>query len=164
MMLWLALSLAMGGNPWPPAGWRLPTEADYSGDWLAFRKDLPTPFHVEADFNGDGVPDDAWILLRSTGVGWRVVARVSQKGASARMFDLVDPDGDASAQYHGIALVKPGRYETACGKGYFECKPGEPEVLNLKKPAIEFFKYESASSIFFWESKAKRFRQVWTSD
>ena len=156
MILWLALSLVLHANAWPPAGWRLPTEADYSGDWLAFRQDVPTPFHVEADFNGDGVRDDAWILLRSTGVGWRVVARVSQKGAAARTCDLVEPDGDASAQYHGIALVKPGRYETACGKGYFECETGEPEVLDLKRPAIEFFKYESASSIFFWESKAKR--------
>ena len=89
---------------------------------------------------------------------------MSQKGEAARVVELVKPVGDASAQYHGIALVKPGRYEAACGKGYFDCKPGEPEILRLKRPAIEFFKYESASSIFFWDSKSQKFRQVWTSD
>jgi len=164
LILWLALVLAIGGTTWPPAGWRLPTEADYSGDWQDFREKLPTPFHVEADFNGDGVPDEAWILLRSAGVGWTVVARVSQKGRPAQVLELVAPDGFASAQYYGITLAKPGRYETACGKGYFECAPGEPKVLNLTRPSIEFFKYESASSIFFWDAKAKRFREVQTSD
>jgi hypothetical protein len=163
MTLWFALSLALG-VAWPPPGWRVPTDADYSGDWQEFRKDVPVPFHVEGDFDGDGLSDEAWILLRSSGDGWMVVARMSQKGKPSRLIDLVKPTGEASAQYHGIALAKPGRYETACGKGYFECKPGEPEVLDLKRPGIEFFKYESASSIFFWDSTSRRFRQVWTSD
>ena len=131
---------------------------------MAFRKDLPEPFHVRADFNGDRIPDDAWILLRSTEVGWSVWARLSRKGAPAKMIQLVEWQRDAGAQYQGIALVTPGRYETACGKGYWECKPGEPKVLKLIRPSIEFFKFESASSIFFWDPKMSKFHQVWTSD
>ena len=34
----------------------------------------------------------------------------------------------------GIDIVKPGKYKTACGKGYYECEKGEPEVLKLKRP------------------------------
>jgi hypothetical protein len=63
-----------------------------------------------------------------------------------------------------IGLVPPGQYKTACGKGYWECESGEPEILDLKLPAIEFAKYESASSVFWWNRRAGAFRRTWISD
>jgi hypothetical protein len=45
-----------------PNGYRFPNEADYSGDWKEFRAKFPTPFVAKADFNGDGVPDEVWLL------------------------------------------------------------------------------------------------------
>jgi len=48
----------------------------------------------------------------------------------------------------GIAKVKPGEYETACGKGYWECGKNEPEKLKTGRDAVEFFKEDSASSVY----------------
>jgi hypothetical protein len=53
----------------------------------------------------------------------------------------------------GIAGVKPGQYETACGKGYWECGKDEPEKLSTKRDAVEFFKDESASSVYVYNPR-----------
>ena len=64
----------------------------------------------------------------------------------------------------GINTVKPGEYKTVCGKGYFKCEKGEPEVLKLKRPAIDYFKFQSANSFFFWDDKTGDFKRIWISD
>ena len=64
----------------------------------------------------------------------------------------------------GIAKVKPGEYETACGKGYWECGKDEPEKLKTKRDAVEFFKDESASSVYVYNSIKRKFIPVATSD
>lgn len=42
--------------------------------------------------------------------------------------------------------MDPGSCQTACGKEYFECKEGEPEVIELVYPGISYFLEESANS------------------
>jgi hypothetical protein len=66
----------------------------------------------------------------------------------------------------GIHLVKPGRYETACGKGYGEefCSHGEPKFLKLATDAIDLFRQESADSIAYWDQKRNMFALVQMSD
>ena len=64
----------------------------------------------------------------------------------------------------GISKVSPGEYETACGKGYFECGPDEPEVLVLKLPGIDYFRFASANSFFYWDNASKSFKRIWISD
>ncbi len=68
------------------------------------------------------------------------------------------------AQRFGLALAKPGRYITACGKGYFDCKPGEPQSVDLKGVGFRFFVYESAATLYFWESGMSSFKGVQISD
>jgi hypothetical protein len=58
----------------------------------------------------------------------------------------------------------PGRYETACSKGYWDCQSSEPEVLELRNPAVFFFKEESAASVYVWVPSTKQFRRIWLSD
>ncbi len=41
----------------------------------------------------------------------------------------------------GVDVAKPGEYKTACGKGYFACAEGEPAILRLNRPAIDYFKF-----------------------
>ena len=62
----------------PLAGWRYPNEADYIGDWKDFRKEIPVPFHIQADFNGDGIIDHAWILIRTKSKGWGLFVFLGQ--------------------------------------------------------------------------------------
>lgn len=52
-----------------PRGWRFPTDADHSDGWVEYRDEFPIPFHVRGDFDGDGIVDDAWLLIRDAGKG-----------------------------------------------------------------------------------------------
>jgi len=163
LCLVLAAPAVAGAGIRPPEGWRFPGNADYKDDWLDFRKQLPKPFVVTADFNGDGVSDEAWILIRRNAPGWGLFVFLSNRRQQHQIIKLIEVNDD-HPQSTGIALVKPGRYKTACGKGYWECKPGEPEVLVLKRPSFKFFKFESASSIFYWDETAATFNRIWISD
>jgi hypothetical protein len=147
----------------PPDGWRYPEESDYAEDWKEFRSQRPVPFHVRGDFNGDGFTDDAWILLRVSGAGWGVFVFLSDNGTERKPITLFEDDR-GTAQSHGIGLVPPGRYATACGKGYFDCSSGEPENIELKLPSIDFFKYESANEYWFWDVDTRSFKTVAISD
>jgi hypothetical protein len=160
-----ANALASAGVVVPPEEYRFPTEADYSGDWMEFRSTKPTPFHVTQDFNGDSLLDEAWILLARKGAGWALfVFLTPSTGKSPAVITLEMDSGKIPAQSMGIAPVSPGRYQTACGKGYWECKSGEAPVLNIRLAAIDFFAYESANSYFWWDTRTSRFIRTWMSD
>lgn len=148
----------------PPRGWRYPQELDYLGNWKEFRKDLPVPFHVRADFNGDKISDDAWILIRTDDIGWGLFVFLSQGTGKVRTILLDNHPKDANPQTMGLGLVQKGAHKTACGKGYWECKRGEPAVLHLKNTGIEYFVYESSSSIFYWNQATNKFKRVAITD
>ena len=163
-LLLLAMPPVIGAQT-PPEGYRFPTEGDYAGGWQEFRANLPVPFHVTADFNGDSLIDEAWILLPEKGKTWTLTVFLRSSRTSFAKPIILERESDTWPVSMGIDLVPPGSYETACGKGYWECKGvAEPPVLILKTPAINFFLYESANSFFWWDSKAGRFRRTWISD
>ena len=163
LMLLSGPALSFAEEP-PIDGWRYPAESDYIDDWKEFRKEVPVPFHVQADFNGDGLIDDAWILIRTKGKGWGLFVFMGQPSNSKKIIQLDDNPNNDYPQRMGIALAKPDKYKTACGKGYFECEKGEPAVLDLKQPGIDYFVYESANSFFYWEKKTNSFKRIWISD
>jgi hypothetical protein len=160
----LTISGCQSADVEPPDGYRFPIEADYTGEWQAARQSMPAPFHIRADFDGDETLDDAWILLGRNGPNWGLFVFLGA-GPSPRHGIPLDIDtGETAPQSMGLALVSPGRYDTACGKGYWECKADEPERLSLDKPAINFFAYESANSFFWWDARTKAFARTWMSD
>jgi len=146
-----------------PDGWRYPGEPDFNGPWLDFRDKIPNPFHVKADFNGDGEDDDAWIMIRVDNSGWGLFVFMGDNDGQVRIIKLMDEPGRSYSSF-GIELVQPGAYETACGKGYWDCAPGESAVIVLKRPGINFFKYESANSFYFWDDEEEEFKSVSISD
>lgn len=147
----------------PPQGFRFPNERDYSADWkIAAPGDTP-PFVVNADFNGDNLPDEAWLLPAATARGWGLFVFLGVANGSPRVVRL-EGNQDSEVDGFGVALAEPGKHKTACGKGYWQCERDEPEVLNLKFPAIEFFRFESASSIFWWDVRTATFKRTWISD
>lgn len=149
-----------------PEGWRFPTEAELT---YVSRKESPTKYSKAiADFNGDGINDEAFLLKSTKFSGEGLFVRLSdkQKGFHWVKLDVIEwgkeyPKVDLSM---GVEIAKPGEYKTACGKGYFECKEGEPEVLKLRLPAIDYFRFESANSFFVWNAKTASFKRVWMSD
>jgi hypothetical protein len=48
---------------------------------------------------------------------------------------------------YGIRIAPIGEYQTACGKGYFDCDENEPEEIILKNPGIDFFPYDAGGII-----------------
>lgn len=111
-------------NPIAPAppGFRYPTKADQMHDWKTFEKQAPTPYHAQSDFNGDGVTDHVWILLRTSGTGWGLFVFLGQKNDPPVVVKLEEDDDRTPAQRLGVAIADPGEYATACGKGYWDLR------------------------------------------
>src|SRR5439155_22280273 len=89
-LLFLVVSSANAAEKPPIDGWCYPAESDYIDDWEDSRKQLRVPFHVQADFNGDGLVDDAWILIRTKGKGWGLFVFMGQQSNSKKIIQLDD--------------------------------------------------------------------------
>jgi hypothetical protein len=144
-----------------PTGWRRPTPAETAGEW---RQKSPTRFLVvKGDFDGDGKPDTAELLVDARAGRFALFAKLD----STAKWQLVgNPSDLKSLDRVGIDIVKVGEYKTACGKGYgdYACAHGEPDSLKLSTSAIDFFYTESSDSIVYWDSATKAFREVLISD
>jgi GH18 family chitinase len=143
-----------------PTGWTKPASKLTRQD---FRQKDPNHFLVvTGDFNGDGVQDKAMLLVnqRTQKLGF-FVCLTTETGCDWHRLEVMDI---AFLDVMGIAKVKPGQYDTACGKGYWECGKDEPEKLSTKRDAVEFFKDESASSVYVYNPKTRKFISIATSD
>ncbi|MBT0894524.1 hypothetical protein KI811_11960 [Geobacter hydrogenophilus] len=163
-LILLAANTVAASDVHVPKGWRLPTEKDMSGDWAEFRKDNPHPYLAQADFNGDGIPDDAYIALAVNGKSWALFVNLNKKKSPPKVLKLDEDNGETPPQRMGLDIAEPGTYKTACGKGYWECDKDETETLKLRVPAIDFYLFESANSFFWWDKKLGHFRRTWMSD
>ena len=143
-------------------GWREPGSSEAGEGWRS--KDVNRYLVVKGDFNGDGIMDEARLLVRTKGDGMGLFVFISQKDHKFQTFLLDEIREKDFIQVMGISKIKPGRYKTACGKGYWECRNGEvPEIL-IKNDSLDYFKFESANSYFFWDEKSEKFKRVWISD
>jgi len=146
-----------------PSGWRLADRADYSTEDLSFLNNR-VPNRVESDFNGDGINDDARILLNDIEKKFGLFVFLGKKEGGYKTIKLVEYLKDTVKLYMGIFVITHGKHITACGKGYGNCAPDEPKELTLRNPGINFFQFESASSVFYWDPEKNEFKRVWLSD
>ena len=139
--------------------YRLPEAADLTGDWAAHQDS----WRAEADFNGDGREDLAILLPRRQGVGLKLVVLLSW--ATETPTAVVVLKADVAPDTMGLAVAPPGRYTTAVGKGY-DFGPGshDPPEIILTFPALNFFRFESASVFWRWDEKKERFQSIQMSD
>lgn len=151
-----------------PYGYRLPTKADNFDDWKTFN----APNHLKADFNGDGIEDEAYILpKKGSKLGYGVFVSINkanagiQSGRKSQIFKLTARD-DMQPQSFAIELAEPSDeiWETACGKGYWECELGEPAEIKVTNPTIMFCYIESACSMYLWNSDKLVFKEIHFSD
>lgn len=147
-----------------PAGWRIPAQAETSNN-QEWRNREPNRFlTIVADFNGDGVPDRAMLLVRIKDSALGLFAFVSVEGKTLKSYLLDEATDKDRLEVMGIAVAKPGKYATACGKGYFDCRAPEPDSITLEHPAVDYFKEEGANSFFYWDKASKGFKRAWMSD
>jgi hypothetical protein len=140
-----------------PSGWRLPSAADRTGDWQG----AGAPFHIRGDFNGDGIPDEAWILFRKRSSTWAVFAFLGTAAGPPRSIKLAEEHA-APAQRFVLETIRPSGmvFRTACGKGYVQCASGEPLTIQFPLPSISFCQRESSCSVYVWQLKDARFQQI----
>ena len=152
-----------------PKGWRLPTRDEIAVD--RSRQESSNGFtQAKADLNGDGVEDLAFVLksTRFNGEGLWVYL---SNGSAFNWVKLNETrwsgDGSGAILAMGISVEKPGVIAYACFDGAKVCAFGdraERPKLKLIDPAINYFKMESAASIFFWSRTHKKFMRIWISD
>jgi len=140
-----------------PPGWRLPGGGDRTGAW----EGPDAPFHIDGDFNGDGVADEAWILFRNERKSWAVFVFLHTTDGSTRTVRLTE-ERHAPAQRFVLETIRPSSiaFRTACGKGYFACAKGEPLTIQFRLPSISVCLRESSCSVYVWQAKQGRFQQV----
>jgi|ERR1043166_4951115 hypothetical protein len=158
--LLMAAVVSWAGTDSLPGGWRFPTEADFSGNWVEYRDRFPTPFHVSADFNGDGLIDHAWILIRETGVGFGLFVFLHGKNGPSRVIEVFS-HLECCAQFYALALAPPGRHSAVCGD---ECSPEKRTSVLLKNPGFEFITLGTASGLYYWSPSANHFRSIPVAD
>jgi hypothetical protein len=121
------------------------------GDWHLATES--SSFVVKSDLNGDGIIDEA--VLLTDGRQIKLVAFLD-KPDRLTVIDLFtilcDPASCA------IGLIPPGEYRTACGKGWFECEPSDPQVMRTSRPILALGR-EDMVLAFLYEGNG--FHQIW---
>lgn len=145
-----------------PDGWTLPAKSLTVDDWR--NKDSNRYLEVTGDFNGDGISDTAKLLARADGSGIALCVFLSAKGAPHKFIILSEKKDIQSLKSLGIERVAPGRYETACGKGFTECRKDEPKQLIVTHDAINYFKYDSANMFYYWDQSVNAFKGIGITD
>jgi hypothetical protein len=143
-----------------PDGWRYPNNADMVGAWAQFRRELPEPYHVVADFNGDGVLDHIWILIRKKNNGIGVFASIGSKVGNVKVIKVLEKKS-TKPQRLGLLLIMPGQFnKTSCGKGFSKCYPGCAVDLKVESPVFELFMFNGTKSSFYrWNESVDAFSE-----
>jgi len=144
-----------------PDGWALPSETMTNAVWR--NKDKNRYLVASGDYNGDGTLDEARLLVHKDGSEMGFFVFLS-KGKKYKVFELDRKSTVELLKPLGIELVPPGRYETACAKGFVECHDGDPRELVLSREGINYFKQGSASMYFYWDEKTDSFVGVGIND
>jgi hypothetical protein len=145
-----------------PDGWRLPTAVEVSDDW---RGGDPGRFLLaDADLDGDGRPDQARVLFRTDGTAFGVFAFLCCGEKDAVPHLILHNRELTYFKVVGIRPLGPGRYRTACGRGFIDCYLGEPHEVQLTHAAIDYFRNESVTSLFYWSDGEQTFKWVAITD
>lgn len=102
---------------------------------------------VKADFDGNGVEDSAFYVLRYD--EYMLVAYMNDGAHVAELLSY-----GASIAKYGIKLAEPGSYRNPCAPGGHDhgrsrCAGVSGEV-QLQNPAISAFMYESHGILLYW--------------
>ena len=147
-------------EPYLPAGWCQPGPADMTGLWLEYQDKVPEPYHITGWFDENSTKDHVWILYRQDRSAWAVFVFLMQ-GQAYTPIKLQETTLEHGISFQEIHLLtaKPGEVETACGKGYWDCEPGEPAMINLKTHGIILAPYDRGGAVLAYYQKGS-FAQV----
>lgn len=144
-----------------PTGWRLPTKLELSDDWR--KRDRNKFASIVGDFDGDKLLDEAKILVANNNKKMGIFIWWG-KDKSGKPVEVFNESQVSQIRSMGIENFSSGKYQTACGKGYYDCKIGETKDIKIDHDSINYFKTESANSVFSFDKSKKSFNRTWLSD
>ena len=174
--LFLAISIFISFNCVAidlPDGWRLPTTQELSGVERNIEYNLYSSSNrfskAEADFNGDKKIDSAFILISEQFNGDGLFVYLSTPNGyiwlplSIDNWDKAYPEQNYiySTPIMGIGSLSPEIAKTYVKDARFESPEGNPKNSELNNHVLDFFRFKSAGSFYYWvasENKFKRFR------
>lgn len=143
-----------------PAGWRTYTDEELAREKLR-QSYAASAVMVEADFNGDGIADRAYLVKSTRHAGDGLLVELS---VSDHHEWIVLDENTAENAYLGIVVATPETYSTLCGKRPGRCEADEPASITLTMPGIRYFTFEGAASLIYWNRGKSSFDRVWISD
>ncbi|MFV5513795.1 hypothetical protein [Acinetobacter gerneri] len=144
----------------PSNNWRVADQDDVIDDWARY----DSPNKIIDDFNSDGKPDIAQILLKENSkTGYSFVVKMG--GKDSRQF-VLESNNAIKPQSIAIELLEPSKevWESACEKGHWDCKSDEVRQFVISKPSIQFCYIESACNVYMWSDRNQNFIKIPISD
>lgn len=127
-----------------PSGWHKPTAQE-----LGARGDKGLT--VQADLDGDGKPDTAYILTDDRG---RAVGVLAFMGSTSR-WAKGDSASVSELPKWSIVELPAGEYKTACDRGTdeYQCSTGIGDSIKLEHPGVELTVKDGPTVAFFWDKQ-----------
>ncbi len=149
-----------------PVGWRYPTALELRDP---IRDTSPQHFaKAVADFDGNGHQDIAVLLRKenSNAEGLWVWLAQDTAGQWIKLDSDEGSEGDGRV-FMGLDRQEAGALTVLCIEQGDDCPvsdSGERALVWLKNPGIEYFRFSSSSSVYYWDTKQNKFLRAWTSD
>ncbi len=165
--VWAALVAASWVRPTlsePAAAneWRLPTVEELKKNWHWTQKEIKKNLRVVADFNGDGIKDEAKLMVKNNGSAIGLLAVISSNKAEKDWILLDTGYPNAMKQYR-ISSKKPSVYQVSCRirRPCWLCEKKEPckkgiRSISIKTPTIVV----NDRDIFIWNKRRSTFVEL----
>ena len=115
-------------------GARYPAPEDFRGDWSG----PGTPYHVRADFDGNGLIDDVWVLIQKP-YPWRIQIFLAQPNNKSEL-DLIEENRNPLIPPQQVVLsvvTPPSRFITFHDVQIKGCVPNEQDDMGPGCTATE---------------------------
>jgi hypothetical protein len=138
--------------------WRPPTAAELgTPQEQKWREDDPARYLLmTGDFDGDGKPDEARLMVRADGKAIALFVKLGARDTALKLEEFPDIKMLPSI---GIKRVAPDEYPTACARG-FDCAEDEPRYIRFNHEAIDYFQRDGAERYYYWNDMRHAFVQA----
>lgn len=140
------------------SGWRNPTPAELgTAEDQQWREVDPARYlFLIGDFDGDGKPDEARLMVRGDGKAFGLFVKLAARDAVVKLDEFPDIKMLPSM---GIKRVAPAEYPTACARG-LDCAEDEPRYIRVTHDAIDYFQHDVVDRYYYWSDSRHAFAQV----
>ncbi len=149
-------------EPAMPKDWRLPTVEELKYNWKWTDQEIRKNLRVSADFNGDGLKDEAKLMVRNNGSAIGLLVVFSSK-SEEKDWILLDSGYPAAMKKYRISYKKPSVYQVSCRvrRPCLLCEKKEPcekgvRRISIKTPTIVV----NDRDIFIWNKKRSAFVEL----